>query len=142
MKRTCFNLYIKKIYKFENEVGIDKKDWNKKWWFFQHSSVRKSLHTIVRIFLLSYAVMPSVLLSVLFIDPYFIFKFINFNILVYLVFNYSMQLYDESQSVLLHHLHWYNTRFQKRELLKQRTNIPLDHCHLFTWRELVVKSCT
>jgi len=32
---------------------------------------------VVGIFLLSYAVMPSVP-SVLFIDPYFIFKFMNF----------------------------------------------------------------
>ena len=23
-----------KIYKFQNEVGIDKNYWNKKWWFY------------------------------------------------------------------------------------------------------------
>ena len=57
----------------------------------QHSLVRKSLHwhvIIVKVgnFLLIYVVMPSVLVSVLFIDPYFIFKFIDFIILVCLVF--------------------------------------------------------
>jgi len=51
----------------------------------QHSSVRKSLlwhlkiydMPNVGIFLLSYAVIPSFLASVLFIDPYFILKFLN-----------------------------------------------------------------
>ena len=59
----------------------------------QRSSVRKSLHwhvTIVkcqsRDFLNELAVMPSVLVPVLFIDPYFIFKFIIFNVLVCSVF--------------------------------------------------------
>ena len=56
----------------------------------QHSLVRKSLHwhacykflnAKVKIFSLSYAVIPSFLVSALFIDPYFIFKFIIFNIL-------------------------------------------------------------
>jgi len=40
----------------------------------------------VVICILSYAVMPSFLVSVLFINPYFTFKFINFNILVCSVF--------------------------------------------------------
>jgi len=53
----------------------------------QHSSMRKSLHwhacykllnAKVRIFSLSYAVIPLFLVSVLFIDPYFILKFYKF----------------------------------------------------------------
>ena len=40
-----------------------------------------NIHANVGIFSLSYAVMPSFLVSVLFINPYFIFKFIIFNIL-------------------------------------------------------------
>jgi len=65
------------------------------------SSVRKSLpwhliiynmHTNVGIFSLSYAAMPSVLVSVLFVDPYFIFKFIIFNILVRHIFITSSSL--------------------------------------------------
>ena len=69
----------------------------------QHSSVGKSLHwhiitTIlfsakIGIFPLSYAVIPSFIsCSLLFycLDPYFIFKI---NILVCLVFCYSIQLY-------------------------------------------------
>ena len=55
----------------------------------QHSSVRNptltiyNIHANVGTFSLSYAAMPSFLVSVLFIDPNFIFKFILFNILVY-----------------------------------------------------------
>ena len=61
----------------------------------QHSSVRKFLYrhacykllnTKIGILSLSYAVIPSFLISVHFIDPNFILKFINFNILICLVF--------------------------------------------------------
>ena len=53
----------------------------------QHNSVRKSLHwhacykllnAKLEIFSLSYAAIPSFLVSVLFINPYFILKFIDF----------------------------------------------------------------
>jgi len=37
-----------------------------------------NMHTNVGIFSLSYAVIPLFLVSVLFINPYFILKFINF----------------------------------------------------------------
>jgi len=46
-------------------------------WENPHLTIN-NMHVNVGIFLLSYAVMPSFLVSVLFIDPYFILKFINF----------------------------------------------------------------
>ena len=59
-------------------------------WVLQHSSVRKSLlwhltvyngHANVGIFSLGYAVMPSFLISVLFIDPYVILNLIYWCVL-------------------------------------------------------------
>ena len=59
---TLVNTSILKFYKFENEVGIDKKYCNAK----------------VGIYTLELRCNAIVLVSVLFIDPYFIFKLINF----------------------------------------------------------------
>jgi len=88
-------MYLKFI-SFKNEVGIDKKVLKQEMMVLPHSSMRKSLHwhlndgvtdssvrksmssAKVGIFSLSYVVIPSCLVSVLFIDPYLILKFINF----------------------------------------------------------------
>jgi len=96
---------VVKIYKFQNEEGIDKKSETSGITGTAYISEKiptlachKLLSVKVGIFSLSYAVIPSFLVSVLFIDP---LKFINFYYTNLLVIACSYVCNEYCKTVLL-----------------------------------------